>query len=148
MRYRLALLTLIVFAPLSGPAAAQHAFAPGQVWSYEGAPGTSQVIVGATETLKDDGEVVHIVITDVPFEALVDMGDADPVFDVMHVAIARADLDASVTEQTGTAPLPGNFEDALRMWRDAYTLGSTGIFEQTVSEIVADIRAGPEDAAE
>ncbi|VVS98759.1 hypothetical protein [Erythrobacter sp. EC-HK427] len=131
---RLALAALAFALPVSA-AAQDHAYAVGQVWEYEEAPGDegSLIKIQQIETIgppDDPFLVYHISIIGLDFS---DFGIPD---EVQHVPVSVGSLDMSVTLQhTGDATFPDHSE-GVRMWHEA----NGGVFTISLAEIVGIVR--------
>ncbi len=108
-------------------------FAPGQVWSYEGAKlETSRVIIGKIDRF--DGQkkaIISILITDASIPA----EDPTPQT-IWHTPVEEESLRKSLIVLQGKTSVPAEFMDGYGQWRQAFDQGKAGYFTIPVDKIV------------
>ncbi|RJY09177.1 hypothetical protein [Aurantiacibacter aquimixticola] len=120
---------------LAAPVAAQEVhYEPGQVWTYETAPGDNGSLIKIQEIEALEGkepiEVFHISMIGIR------LADGTVLPGIMHMPVSRRTLDHSVIELSDSdVPFPDHRE-GLAMWRDA----NGGVFTISLAAIADVVR--------
>lgn len=93
-------------------------FAVGQSWRYGASFGfeSSRIVIGAIVPQEDVGEVVCVMLVDVPLPP--HAGGLPQPTTIDFVPFAREAIDASVTELAGDVSLPPLFAELLDSWQE------------------------------
>jgi hypothetical protein len=121
---------------LSAPAYAEEgSYAPGQIWSYETAPGDegSLILIQEVDQIGSDDDpiiVYHITMIGVQVPWL------DETMDIAHLPVSQETLDASVTGQVESDAVFPDHREGRQIWDD----DNGGVFTITLSEIANFLR--------
>jgi hypothetical protein len=117
----------------------EHAYQPGQVWTFRGAPlPESRVVIGTIDRGKHHDWVFSVSIIKVPFPDLAIGGTR--IADMAHVPVTRAVLDSSLLENVGAGEPADAFAEGYASWRSAFDAGEAGAFTIGISAVIDAIR--------
>jgi hypothetical protein len=106
--------------------------APGQAWSFAGAPSEkARVVIGALDAVGDT-DIVHVALVDVPPPPEMNLG-RDAVT-VSHMPFDRAAIEASLESYLGEEAAPEEFENGRADWKAALDAGEAGVFTITLAQ--------------
>lgn len=115
----------------------EAAFAPGQIWTYRGAQlPTSRVVIGRIDAVEqaESQPIVSITVTDVLLPDP-ENGTMQPRM-IQHSPLAADALRGSLLDLEGSGPVPEEFEDGYRVWREAFDTQQGGFFTIGVEELI------------
>lgn len=118
-------------------------FAPGQVWKYKTRPNEpdSRITVVRVDTDNEEfGNIIHIYLSDLDIPNASAPSGKTTI--VNHLPYAEEALAASVLElESENQPLPADYEDGYRLWREAFESDDAGIFTVSVVEAIGFVQA-------
>jgi len=117
----------------------EHAYQPGQVWTFRGAPlPESRVVIGTIDRGKHHDWVFSVSIIKVPLPDLAAGGTR--ITDIAHVPVTKTVLDYSLLQNVGTGEPPDSFAEGYASWRSAFDAGEAGAFTIEIAAVIDAIR--------